>query len=99
MSVFRDAKVEKLEWQNASLKSELEYKERLLCDYREEITQLNNDILKKDSEIEQLKRTLDDVCARLVDALGCTEHGRYLSEYAERRLREAGVSFTRSTSE
>ncbi len=99
MSFFRDEKVEKLERQNAAFKSELEYKERLLCDYREEITKLNRDIFEKDLEIGQLKRTLDDVCARLVDALGCTERGRYLSEYAERRMREAGVSFTGATSE
>lgn len=97
MSIFSDkAELNRLRYRVESLERELQLTEQSRATYISECEELRRENREQEEELVKLKRTLDDVCARLIDTLGCTEYGRYLHEFAERRMQESGMSFTQS---
>lgn len=79
-----------------ALERELQFTEQSRAAYISECAELRKANREQEEELAKLRRTLDDVCARLFDTLGCTEYGRCLHEFAERRMQESGMSFTQS---
>lgn len=97
MSIFSDkAELNRLRYRVETLERELQFTEQSRATYISENEELRRENQEQEEELVKLRRTLDDVCARLVDTLGCTEYGRCLHEFAERRMQEAGMSFTQS---
>lgn len=97
MSIFSSkAELNRLRYRVESLERELQFTEQSRATYIAENEELRRENQEQEEELVKLRRTLDDVCARLIDTLGCTEYGRYLHEFAERRMQESGMSFTQS---
>lgn len=97
MSIFSNkAELNRLRYRVEALERELQLTEQSRATYISENEELRRENREQEEELVKLRRTLDDVCARLFDTLGCTEYGRYLHEFAERRMQEAGVRFTAS---
>lgn len=95
MFIFSDKEeLNRLRRRIETLERELQFTEQSRALYISECEELRQENREQEEELAKLKRTLDDVCARLIDTLGCTEHGRYLHEFAERRMQEAGARFT-----
>lgn len=95
MSIFSDkAELNRLRYRIESLERELQLTEQSRASYISECEELRRENREQEEELGKLRRTLDDICARLFDALGCTEYGRCLHEFAERRMQESGMSFT-----
>lgn len=93
---FGKAELNRLRYRVESLERELQFTEQSRDTYISENEELRRENREQEEELVKLRRTLDDVCARLIDTLGCTEYGRYLHEFAERRMQESGMSFTQS---
>lgn len=97
MSIFSSkAELSRLRYRIEALERELQLTEQSRATYISENEELRRENHEQEEELVKLRRTLDDVCARLIDTLGCTEYGRYLHEFAERRMQESGMSFTQS---
>ena len=97
MFVFADKEeLTRLRYRVEALERELHFAEQSKATYFSECEELRKENREQEEELAKLRRTLDDVCARLFDALGCTEYGRCLHEFAERRMQESGILFTQS---
>lgn len=95
MFIFSDKEeLNRLRRRIETLERELQFTEQSRATYISECEELRRENHEQEEELAKLRRTLDDVCARLIDTLGCTEYGRYLHEFAERRMQEAGARFT-----